>query len=96
VSVTQGATLLMRIPSRAHSQARLLASWLMAALLMAYRLPDRPASGPPATLEMNTMHDVKALPPPPPPPPAPPLLPAPAPAARAPSASSGCASWHST
>jgi hypothetical protein len=36
------------MPSLAHSQLRLRASWFMAALLMAYTLPARLAVGPPA------------------------------------------------
>jgi hypothetical protein len=95
VSVTHGATLLTRSPSRAHSHARLLASWLIAALLIAYRLPERPASGPPATLEINT-----TLEPPlarstqPPPPLLPPLPLLPVASAAAPAASSGWHSWQ--
>jgi hypothetical protein len=48
VMVTQGDTLFTRMPSLAHSQLRLRASWFMAALLMAYTLPARLAVGPPA------------------------------------------------
>ncbi len=55
VTVTQGDTVFTLMPSLAHSQLRFLASWFIAALLIAYTLPALLAVGPPATDDTITM-----------------------------------------
>eukprot|EP00475_Leptophrys_vorax_P005201 TRINITY_DN13143_c0_g1_i1.p2 TRINITY_DN13143_c0_g1~~TRINITY_DN13143_c0_g1_i1.p2 ORF type:complete len:152 (+),score=3.37 TRINITY_DN13143_c0_g1_i1:102-557(+) len=54
VAVYQGATALTRMPSLAHSHAKFLVSWFMAAFVAPYSVPDRMATSP-ATDELNTM-----------------------------------------